>query len=144
MALWQVNFNVVEKNREIDDDILLWKRDVLKEAKKITFLEDNSWSDSIIQYGKSDLTCIEICLDDNRKQVEEISVRVDLREPDASLIINILKYINQLEAVIYYDGKIYSPDITSMMEILSNSRAFKFCKSPYEYIENMIHESNDI
>ena len=35
-------------------------------------------------------------------------------------------------------------DITSMMEILSNSRAFKFCKSPYEYIENMIHESNDI
>ena len=47
-------------------------------------------------------------------------------------------------AILPEDGKIYSPDITSMMEILSNSRAFKFCKSPYEYIENMIHESNDI
>ena len=137
MALWQVDFNIVDKNKKLDDDILLWEKDILHAAKDISFLENNSWSDSIIQFGKSDLTCIEICLDDNKKHVEEISIRIDLRELDADIIINILKYINSLDAVIYYDGKLYDPNMNNMKKILCNSNAFKFCKSPYEYIENI-------
>ena len=137
MALWQVYFNIVEKNKEQDDDVLLWERDIIKIAKEITFLEENSWSDSILQYGKSDLTCIEIYLDDDKKRVEEISVRIDLRELDFEMIHNILKYIMNLDADIYYNDKIYNPDIKTIKEILISSDAFKFCKSPHEYIENI-------
>ncbi len=141
MALWQVCFNIVEKKEE-DDDILLWKRDIMEIAQEITFLEENSWSDSVIQYGKSDLTCIEIFLDDHKKKVEEISVRIDLRELKLEMISNILTYITNLDALIYYNEKLYNPDLKTMNDILISSEAFNFCKSPCEYFKKLEKTTN--
>lgn len=137
MALWQVSFYLIETEDVDFEDITLWKKQVNVESLNISFLERNlSWNASIIQYGKSDETCIEIMINDNR-QIEEISVKLDLRSVTKTLLYDLLDLIGSLGKQLYYNGRIYSADINSLLLIIRTSDAFRFCSSPKEYFEQL-------
>lgn len=135
MALWQVSFYLIETENVDFDDITLWKKQVSVDSLNISFLERNlSWNASIIQYGKSDETCIEIMINDNG-QIEEISVKLDLRSVTKTLLYDLLDFIGSLGTQLYYNGNTYSADINSLRLIIRTSDAFRFCSSPKEYFE---------
>lgn len=81
MAIWQFQCNIIPKRLNFDrlshDEMISWKG-VPQPSHDLKFLEqEDSWSKDIIQYGKSDETCIEFIYIDNI--LDEISCRLDLR-----------------------------------------------------------------
>ena len=92
MAIWQFQCNIVSTRLNFDrlsrDEMISWKG-VPQPPHNLKFLEpEDSWSKDIIQYGKSDETCIEFIYIDNI--LDEISCRLDLR----SLTKNNLSFFN--------------------------------------------------
>ena len=136
MAIWQLCFNAVEKNKNLDDkDICLWTKEP-NDVYNISFLcKAKSWSSEIIQFGNIDETCIELISEQNK--VVEISVRLDLRTLDKKQLYSLIGYIDKIDANIFYQGNLYTPSITSFTEMIQNSSALKFCRDPFLFLENI-------
>lgn len=138
MALWQIEFYAIDKDKDIEcdfDDVVLWKRDISRTAENISFLpKDIGLSDSIIQFGRSDESCIEILKDENDK-IQEISIRLDLRTISNKMIDAVVDYLNYLDSDIYYDGKIYNVSKDTLKSIIATSDAYRFCKEPVVYFK---------
>ena len=82
MAIWQFQCNIIPTRINIDrlsrDEMISWKG-VSQPPHELKFLEqEKSWSRDIIQYGKSDETCIEFMYSDN--MLDEIFYD-ELKEP---------------------------------------------------------------
>ncbi len=63
MAVWQFQCNIIPLRQNIDkisrDEMITWK-DISQPVIHIDFLKlEKSWSTNIVQYGKTDETCIE-------------------------------------------------------------------------------------
>ena len=142
MALWQFDFYIVPRERCVivedlgNEDILSWKQDDISSIE-IDFLEkEKSWTKDIVQYGKADETCIQFLYED--KIFEEISCRFDLRSLSKKMLEKILAYIQKIEGMIFYEGKIYYPNIEEIVEIMKKSNANKFCQNPRNYFEESV------
>lgn len=136
MAVWQVCFNIVEKNNHNnDEDICFWNNEP-DNVYDITFLKRiNSWSKDIIQYGELQNTCIELLIENNR--VIEVSIKLDLRNMTKDLLINIINYIASLNANIYYQNEIIIPSTENICNIIRKSNAYKYCNNPIEYLNDL-------
>ena len=134
MAIWQVCFYVIDKNKKVDDeDIYYWSKEPHC-VNNITFLAKcNSWSKKIIQYGNSESTCIELLLENG--SVVEISVRLDMRTLTKELLANIEDYVVRLDGNIFYQDKIVRPSMESLMRVITDSEAYKYCKNPLHYFD---------
>lgn len=139
MALWQFDFYIVPRERLVivedlgNEDILSWKQDDITSID-IDFLEkETSWTKDIVQYGKADETCIRFLYED--EILEEISCRFDLRSLSKKMLEKILAYIQKIEGMIFYEGKIYYPNIEEIVELMKKSNANKFCQNPGNYFE---------
>ncbi|MCM1179690.1 MAG: hypothetical protein NC347_05510 [Clostridium sp.] len=111
---------------------------------EIDFLpRQTSWSNSIIQYGNLEGDCIEFLLSDKR-QVEEIECRLDIRCITKEKLERVLRYINQIEADIYMDGKIISPQMEKIISLIRDSPAMKFCIDPQAFLEALGMMENDL
>ncbi len=136
MAIWQFQCNIIPTRLNIDgvsrDEIISWKG-VSNPPHELKFLkQEESWSKDLIQYGKSDETCIEFMYIDNI--LDEISCRLDLRSLTKTNLISLIEYVQEIGAMFLVGDKIYSPKIEDMLEIMKKSRANQFCKNPVEYI----------
>ncbi len=136
MAIWQFQCNIiptrVNVNRLSRDEVISWKG-VSQPSHKITFLEqEKSWSKDIIQYGKSEETCIEFIYIDN--MLDEISCRLDLRSLTKTNLISLIEYVQEIGAMFLVGDMIYSPQIEDMLESMRNSAANQYCKNPVDYI----------
>lgn len=136
MAIWQFQCNIIPARLNVDgvsrDEMISWKG-VSKPPHELKFLkQEESWSKDIIQYGKSDETCIEFMYIDNI--LDEVSCRLDLRSLTKTNLISLIEYVQEIGAMFLVGDKIYSPQIEDMLEIMKKSRANQFCKNPVEYI----------
>ena len=136
MAIWQFQCNIIPTRLNIDrlsrDEMISWKG-VSQTPHEINFLEqEESWSKDIIQYGKSDETCIEFMYIDNR--LEEINCRLDLRNLTKTNLILLIEYVQEIGAMFLVGDMVCLPKIEVMLEIMKKSRANQFCKNPVEYI----------
>ena len=136
MAIWQVDFSVIDKNKKNNDkDICYWEKEPIN-AFDITFLNKyESWSRDIIQYGDLQKTCIELLVENER--IVEINVRLDLRTLTKELLMNVIEYIIRLNANIYYKNEIVIPSIKNICSIIINSYAYKYCDNPISFIDNL-------
>lgn len=139
MALWQFDFYIVPKEKCVagvdssNEDILSWKQNSISSIR-IDFLErQTSWTKDIVQYGKEDETCIRFLYADGI--MEEVNCRFDLRSLSKKMLEKILAYIQKIEGMIFYEGKIYHPNIEEVVELMKKSNANKFCQNPRNYFE---------
>ena len=142
MAIWQVSFNAIDKDKKNnDEDIFYWDKEPIN-VYDITFLKKcDSWTNDIKQYGDLQETCIEL-LEENGKIVE-VSVRLDLRTLTKDLLIHILDYINRLDANIYYQKEILIPSMDNIKKIIMGSDAYKYCDNPLNYFDVRNIEGNN-
>lgn len=140
MAVWQVDFSVIDKNKTgNDEDICYWEKEPVN-AYDITFLNKcESWSKDIIQYGDLQETCIELLVEDER--IVEINVRLDLRSLTKELLMNVIEYIIRLNANVYYQNEIVIPSMKNISNIIINSNAYKYCDNPLRYIDEINNEN---
>ena len=141
MAVWQLGFYIIHReliyNDLADDSIIAWGNNTFTgELPDISFLPRKpSWSNDIIQYGDLDSDCMEFLLND-KKQIEEIECRLDVRCITKEKLEIVLYYINQIEADIYIDGKIISPQqIEKIISLIRDSSAMKFCINPQAFFK---------
>jgi len=141
MAIWQYHINVVPEEEiksyfksqdfirgEDIENIDWWKyRDL--EIKQFIDLEklfppQKSWSDEIIIYGKEDSNCIELLLSKNKK-IEEISIRIDLREENQNIIELICNFFEKHHCLFLgFKGKIINPNIDQLISEIKNYNVY--------------------
>lgn len=141
MALWQFDFYIVPREKCViveeleNEDILSWKQNGIS-LIEIDFLEKEiSWTKDIVQYGKADETCIQFLYED--EVLEEVSCRFDLRSLSKKMLEKILDYVEKIEGMIFYEGKIYAPQIDEIIELMKSSKANKFCQNPMNFFEKL-------
>lgn len=143
MALWQFSCLIIPKGREpqnfSEDQLVSWKGIELATNKiesADNFLPNvKSWSKEIQQYGKNDSTCIEVIFENN--EIAEISCRLDVRDLSKQLIEEVVDYIDSLDGDVFCDGKIYPSDADTLLALVQQSEAIKFCKNPGSYFEGI-------
>lgn len=50
------------------------------------------------------------------------------------MIINIVKYVQDIGACFFVDDKIYHPELEVMIDVMKQSAANRYCKNPIEYL----------
>ena len=135
MAIWQFHCNIIPSRENVDelsyDEIISWEG-ISCPIISIDFLErEKSWSANIVQYGKTDETCIEFIYKEDK--LEEISCRLDLRTLSKNDLIQIIKYVRDIKAWFLVENKVYLPKPEVMIEVMKQSRANQYCKNPLKY-----------
>ena len=133
MAIWQVAINVISKEK-----IIKYSDEKFQSSLKnleTTFLKENSWSKTIIQYGNLDSTCIEISLYNDI--IDEISVRVDLQTISKEQLLIICNFINENNFLIEYDGEKNKANIDNFVKIFKKSGAYRFLTDPQQYLSQI-------
>ena len=69
-----------------------------------------------------------------------MSCRLDLRSLSKKMLKEILAYVEKKGGMIFYEGKIYSPDINEIIELMKKSKANKFCQNPMNFFEDLSKE----
>ena len=148
MAIWQFSCHVIPKENEdisndLDfDEILEWRKQGTS-TEKIDFLDKRkSWSDEISQYGKEDETCIEFIYDN--EVLMEIHCRLDMRSLTKEMLKKILNFVEEIDGLIFYEGEIYSPNMSEIIEIIKKSRATRFCKDPIKFLQELENKDLEI
>ncbi|MCI8410360.1 MAG: hypothetical protein HFJ09_14000 [Lachnospiraceae bacterium] len=141
MALWQFEFFIIPK-KNVVTNICLDNEEILSWGKQSTSIEDidflekqKGWTDKISQFGKEDETCIKFIYINGL--LAEISCRLDLRTLSKGMLRKILDFINKMDGMIFYENKMYSPNIEEIVELIKKSKANKFCQNPRNYFEEM-------
>ena len=129
MAIWQIDFNVIDKNKKnTDEDICYWNKEPVGADEVMFLAKEASWSKDIIQFGSLESTCIELLLEDSR--VVEVSIRLDLRTLNKTLLSDVIDYIKRIDANIYYNDEIIVPLYENFANIIMASDAYKYCSNP--------------
>lgn len=135
MAIWQFYCNIIPAKENIDklsyDDIISWEGISCPMISTNFLQREKSWSANIVQYGKTDETCIEFIYQEDK--MEEISCRLDLRTLSKNDLIQIIKYVQDIKACFLVENKVYLPRLEIMIEVMKQSRANQYCKNPLNY-----------
>lgn len=141
MAIWQFDCYIAP-GRNADNNIKLEMEEMVAWGKqdtsieRIDFLEkQESWSAEISQYGKEEETCIKFFYEDG--VLEGINCRLDLRSLTKEMLERILDYVRKIEGFIFYDNKIFPPNIEEIVELMKCSNANKFCQNPMNYFGDL-------
>lgn len=148
MAIWQFGCHIISKEKadirnHLDfDEILTWRKQDTS-IEEIDFLDkQQSWSNKISQYGNTDETCIEFFYENG--ELLEIECRLDLRSLSREMLENILNYVEKIGGLIFYEGEIYSPNMSEIIEIIKKSRATRFCKDPIKFLQELDNKDSEI
>ncbi len=141
MAIWQFSCYVIPKEKadisnhlEIDE-ISTWRKQGTS-TETIDFLDKRkSWSNERSQYGNEDGTCIEFIYDN--EVLMEIYCRLDMRSLTKEMLKKILNFVEEIDGLIFYEGEIYSPNMSEIIEIIKKSRATRFCKDPIKFLQEL-------
>lgn len=147
MALWQLEFSVIPKEKIIEDTNIeeinisnLWNGYKIKESSinkvEEVLKRNKSWSEDIVQLGDVSETVIEIVYEN--EIIDEITCRVDLRNITKEIVEIILNFIDINNLAIIVNDKIYT-NITKglLRDIINESDAYKFINNPQKYLEEL-------
>lgn len=147
MALWQVEFMMVPKDKIYDnksissiDSSNLWSgyevnKDSIYELEKV-LKRTKSWSDSIVQLGKISENVVEILYEGD--MVEEVTCKLDLRNLNTNILDVILRFICINNLAIIANKKVYeNPSRELLLKIIKESDAYKFIRNPQKFLEEI-------
>lgn len=140
MAIWQFSFYIVPNCKNCNkDEMFSWIGKQVKVDTNVFFKglfdEKKSWCKDIKLFGNEESTCIEFFIEHGN--IEEISCRLDLRTLSRNELEKILEYINSINGKIFYENQIYDADIHEVTKLIKNSVAYKFCKEPRKFFEEL-------
>lgn len=147
MALWQLEFSVIPKEKIIEDTNIkeinisdLWNGYKIKESSinkvEEVLKRNKSWSEDIVQLGDVSETVIEIVYEN--EIIDEITCRLDLRNITKEIVETILNFIDINNLAIIVNDKIYT-NITKglLIDIVNESDTYKFINNPQKYLEEL-------
>ncbi len=137
MAIWQCNIYLVP----FEGEKLYYDEDFVKSLYEMkAFLpKEESWSKSINQYGMIDSTCLEFIVEGNT--INEIHLRIDLRSITENDLNMICAFAQKNRLWVNKDEALIKPDYQNLINILRDSNAARFLKSPETYFANLPTES---
>lgn len=115
----------------------LFKKDFASIISKV-LPKRNSWHPNLDIWGDSEYNDIQIFWNENKKEIEAFTIRLDLRDD----IENILKQIRllaiTLDCVLFFpeSKKIIRAEDPMLQYIIDNSNAARWVKNPKKYLEN--------
>lgn len=155
MAIWQFTFAIIPCEKEMKyhssdkkiinvDDIMPWQGYYLKDSsiKELSkeLKPSKSWSDDIKLFGDIEKTCIELFYED--AILNEISVRLDLRNLTSEILETVISFIDSNNAVILIgNGLIVKPVVKEIIEEIRKSEAYSFLNNPETFL-SQIKENN--
>jgi len=143
MAIWQFEFNIIHKTKQnlnksshdFSDKVISWEECKLEETSILKLVSqfpiEKSWCKDIVQYGNKDKTYLEFCYEKN--VLVEILCRIDLRNIEKEEFNVIFDFINMNDALIFYNEIIYNISKNDLINLITESDAYKFCKAPREF-----------
>lgn len=146
MAIWQFTFTIIPCKKEIKsaDDIRSWngyslKDSSIKEISKV-LKPSKSWSDDIKVFGNNEETCIELFYENNI--LDDVSVRLDLRNLTIEILEAIVNFINSNDAfILTTNGATVKPIVKDLIEQIRKSEAYSFSRNPETFLAQ-IKEKN--
>ena len=145
MAIWQVNFTVIPKEKELvflglpEKDVSWEGYSIKDESLKIiskVLIPEKSWCKEIKQFGGLEESCLELYYHENT--IEEIRLRIDLRSISLNLLEQIITFLQTNNAVLLTDeDKIIQPIIEGIIKEVKNSKANKFLTNPEGFLKRL-------
>lgn len=156
MAIWQFHIQILSK-REIEvkyqsipeiigendiENLKGWSnKPSLDKATEIlsTFLQPKqSWMDGVKQWGEEDKDCVELFFENSI--IDEIIIKIDLRNFKPELLDLVMDLSNELEGLILIENRLYKPVLSDLIKELNNSNASKFLDNPKKYLDDLDDE----
>ena len=145
MAIWQTDLFIIKDSisiqisEENEEDILYWgelllENDSIKAISEILH-QEKSWTDKIIQYGKSDETCLQLFYDDSL--LCSIVCRIDVRSISLVVLKELVKFMKINNASILFDWEVYPSSLESLLTVIKKSSAFQFCSDPKKFLDEI-------
>lgn len=103
----------------------------------------DSWSPHILMWGSENSDRIHICLDNARQRVEEVSIRLDLRQPYqqfARAIADLAQHADCVFATWPYQT--FQPSFDRLIAEIAGSESARFVRSPHEYFKELARDPN--
>lgn len=156
MAIWQFHIQIVSKKEievkyqlipeiigESDIETLKgWSnKPLLDKAFEIlsTFLRPKqSWMDGVKQWGEEDKDCVELFFENDI--IDEIIIRIDLRDFKPGLLNLVIDLSNELDGLILIENRLYRPVLNDLLKEMSKSNASKFLDNPKKYLNDLDDE----
>lgn len=139
MAIWQFQCNIAPKRENMaqrnGEEKISWKGIESPHCEIVFLAEEKSWSKDILQFGKTDETCIQFIYTENT--LDRINCRLDLRSLTKDKLEKILQYVESINAVFIYEEKSYPPQMKKIDELLKKSKAYEYCKDPVKFLESI-------
>lgn len=132
MAIWQVPIRLSGR-KALDkrtQAILFNSLERLAEALP----KEKSWSNSILQYGALDSTCLEI---DTESRRLDAHLRIDVRTITQDQLKMIVEFANANELKVKYKGKAYEPAFDVFADIIRQSDANRFANNPEDFLKSL-------
>lgn len=91
------------------------------------------WSSSTTCWGAEEGTCLQLSLDGTL--IDEVKMRIDMREPDVALLTTVLRLALDMNLVlITEDGDVLPPDLGEVLAAGERSSAGSFVRDPRAYL----------
>jgi hypothetical protein len=153
MAAWQYTFFIVPKSEiekkyqgmpsSVDENFINesigWERVAVGTIEAIlakSFGPGRQSSYGPVVFGKEDLSCVKLLF--NGSILEEVTVRLDMREEVADQIKDTIKLCKQLDGVIVTtERKTIRDDEDQLISAIKESAAIKFVKDPRRFFDTL-------
>jgi hypothetical protein len=151
MAIWQIRFALIPNSEELGYHLnnnmlrkyevnLSWNgysitNDSIMDLSKV-LTPNESWSDDIKLFGSLEHTCVELFYEED--MLDEISIRLDLRNLTLDLleaIINFIKSNNGL--ILTHNGSLINPSLNEIIGEIRMSDAYSFLQNPETFLSEI-------
>ena len=106
-----------------------------------TFGDTQSWteaSNGLRSFGDTDTNDISVCFSDTTNLVEELSCRIDLRQPNKVFIDKVLSLATQFDCLLMdRQGRLYEPTKTALVDTIKLSNANRFVGDPEQFFSDL-------
>lgn len=153
MAIWQFSLHIVSR-KDIEskyqsipeiigsDDVELltgWEQNLplnnIYSALNRELPEGKSWSKDIKIWGDVQSHCIELLFDNGR--LDELSIRIDLRDYKDSIVDLIMELSKELGGILLINNRLFRPDPKVLLKEIKKSSADKFLENPTKYLNDL-------
>ena len=130
MAIYQVVFNLNDSSNA--------QKTILSEESLIKLSSDlpmgRSWHNDLVVYGELESTCVCVWKDSDRV---EISCRFDVSSLKKDVLNTVIDFAKANDLMLVYDGQEVPMTFDSIKDVLINSPAYKFLKSPNTFFDSI-------
>lgn len=137
MAIWQLDFNLVPKEKkDFSDEFIIDEAslDILSQ----TIPKTTSWCDELIMFGNIDDTCVSLYY--HNLIIDDISVRIHVGSITKKQICSIIEFANNNHLQIEYNEQYIPISWENIICMIKESRALEFIKDPEKFFDNISTE----